>query len=132
VKVTAARAGRSLADEFTLRRRIGTGYIVDSTEVAKFQNLPTLFQTFPSLTVEYRRPIFTVSMPNGTRRCVPDIRIDGVEARFGHLVDLTPAEVAGVEVYNRALMVPSQFAKAGHPPECGMIAVWTKYGFRNR
>ena len=132
MKVVAGRTGRVMADEFTLRRKIGAGYTMDSTEVAKFSNLPALFQGVPSLTVEYRRPNFTISMPKGTGRCVPDIRLDGVEAGFGHLADLAPAEVAGVEIYNRALIVPAQFARAGHPPECGMILVWTKYGFRNR
>jgi hypothetical protein len=37
-----------------------------------------------------------------------------------------------VEVYNRALIIPAQFSRAGHLPTCGMILVWTKYGFRQR
>lgn len=132
MKVVAARTGRQLADEFNLRRRSGLGYAVDSTEVIRFQNLPALLGTFPSLSVEYRRPNYTISMPASGGRCIPEIRIDGIEAGFGHIADLFPHEVAGVEIYNRALMVPAQFTRAGHPPECGMILVWTKYGFRNR
>jgi hypothetical protein len=132
VKVIAKRTGHALADEFSLRRKIGAGYTMDSTEVVKYQNLPTMFGGFPSLTVEYRRPYFTITMPNGASRCVPEVRLDGVEAGFGHIADLDPSEVAGVEVYNRALTIPAQFSRAGHLPDCGMILVWTKYGFRNR
>ena len=64
--------------------------------------------------------------------CSPTVRIDGSEAEFGHLVDLRPDEVAAVEVYVRPTMVPAQFYKGGDPPICGMILVWTKYGFRIR
>ena len=129
MKVVGNRTGRVIADEFTARRRQATGYFADSVEVSRFQNLPTMLATLPSLVVNNRQ---SVTMPTATGRCVPDIRIDGVEAGFGHVVDLLPSEVAGVEVYNRALMVPAHFARAGRPPECGMILVWTKYGFRNR
>jgi hypothetical protein len=131
VRVTATR-GRALAEEFTARRKLSMGHTMDSTEVMRFQTLQSLFGTFPSLSVAYRSPFWTITMPKGAGTCIPDIRIDGVEAGFGHVIDLAPAEVAGLEVYNRALIVPAQFARAGHPPECGMILIWTKYGFRNR
>ena len=51
---------------------------------------------------------------------------------FGHLLDLFPREVAGIEVYPTAAHVPMKYARVGIQPECGMILVWTKYGFRNR
>jgi hypothetical protein len=132
MRAVAARIGRQLVDEFNIRRKSGLGYAADSTEIMRFQNLPALLGTFPGLTVVYRQPNYTISMPATGGRCVPEIRIDGIEAGFGHIADLFPHEVAAVEVYNRALIVPTQFSRAGHPPECGMILVWTKYGFRNR
>jgi len=132
MKTVAARTGRKLVEEFNLRRKSGLGYAVDSTEIMKFQNVPALLGTFPGVSVEYRRPNYTISMPAGGGRCVPEIYIDGIEAGFGHIADLFTHEVAAVEVYNRALIAPAQFSRPGHPPECGMILVWSKYGFRNR
>ena len=132
MKTVAERTGHQLVEEFNLRRKSGLGYAADSTEIMKFQNVPALLGTFPGVSVEYHQPNYTISMPASGRRCVPEIRIDGIEAGLGHVAGLFPHEVAAVEVFNRALIVPAQFSRAGHPPECGMILIWTKYGFRYR
>ena len=49
-----------------------------------------------------------------------------------HLLDLYPREVAGVEVYATAAHAPPQYTRVGIQAQCGIILVWTKYGFRNR
>jgi hypothetical protein len=64
--------------------------------------------------------------------CAPEVRIDGVEAGFGHIIDLLPREVAAIEVFPRAGTVPVQFIHGTSPPKCGIILIWTKYGFRVR
>jgi len=60
------------------------------------------------------------------------VLIDGAPATNGHLLGLFPHEIAGLEVYATSAHVPSRFARVGIQSQCGMILVWTKYGFRNR
>jgi len=133
IKVVGARVGNVLAGEFTMRRKSGVGYAMDSTQIANFRTVFAAIQTAPSTTAKFDRNVLSISMP-GARggSCAPTVRIDGIPAEFGHLVDLQPSEVAGMEVYARPLMVPAQFYGGGSAPTCGMILVWTKYGFRVR
>jgi hypothetical protein len=58
--------------------------------------------------------------------------IDGARATLIHLLDLRSSEIGGGEVYTHAAHIPSRFVPTGIQPQCGMILVWTKYGFRNR
>jgi hypothetical protein len=58
--------------------------------------------------------------------------MDGIETSANALSDLQPHEVAAVEVYAHALMVPAELLPPGRPVDCGMVVVWTKYTFRNR
>ena len=133
VEVTGVRTGRVMAAEFDLRRRSGRAFVLDSTEVRKNRTLPNALSSVPSTVVDNRGGLLNITMPsNRGGSCSPTVRIDGSEAEFGHLVDLRPDEVAAVEVYVRPTMVPAQFYKGGDPPKCGMILVWTKYGFRIR
>ena len=65
--------------------------------------------------------------------CSPTILMDGIETSANALSDLQSHEVAAVEVYAHALMVPAGTAcRPGRPVDCGMVVVWTKYTFRNR
>jgi hypothetical protein len=133
VNVTGSRTGRILATEFAERRKTGRAYVMDSTDVAKHRNLPNALTGIPGTFIDSRVGLLNVTMSSGRGGdCSPTVLIDGSEAQFGHLVDLLPAEVAGVEVYVRPTMIPAQFYKGGDPPKCGMILVWTKYGFRLR
>jgi hypothetical protein len=133
VEVTAVRTGRVLAAEFNQRRKAGRAFVLDSTELVKNRTLPNALTGVPSVSVDNRGGLLNISMPsNRGGSCSPTVRIDGSEAVFGHLVDLHPNEVAAVEVYVRPTMIPAQFYTGGDPPTCGMILVWTKYGFRIR
>jgi len=134
MRTTAARrAPRVFAAEFAARRKAGFGYVRDSTEIAKYDQFLNVFRDVPSLTVQYRSSSLFISVPDGKgRSCAPDVLIDGAVAGFGNLIDLSPQEVGGVEVYPRAAHIPARFVPPGIHPECGMILVWTKYGLRNR
>ena len=133
MRTSAVRRGAILAAEFTERRRLGVGYSRDSTQIAKYPEFLNVFRDIPSLNVQYRSSTLTITTPDGRGgTCEPHVFIDGVPAAFGHLIDLQPGEVGGVEVYPRALQVPGQFIPPGIRPSCGMILVWTQYGFRHR
>jgi hypothetical protein len=131
VKVVGARVGNVLAAEFAMRRKSGAGYTMDSTQIEKFRTVFSAIETTPSTTTRFDRNVLSISMPgpHGVP-CTPQVRIDGLQAEFGHIIDLLPSEVAAMEVYVRSTLVPAKFYNGASPPTCGMILVWTKYGFR--
>ena len=132
-RVTASTPTRRLAAEFDARRRTGAGYTMDSTTIARYERFASVFHDIPSVRVEDRGANFGLSVPDGKGgRCPPEVRIDGAEAAFGHIADLFSHEVAALEVYPRGMTVPMEFLKPGFDALCGMVLVWTKYGFRNR
>jgi hypothetical protein len=132
--ITRSRTNaRTFGVEFAARRKAGFGYMRDSTDLVKYEDFVNVLRDVPSLNVTYRWSMLAISVPDGRgKSCAPDVVIDGAVAGFGHLSDLSPKEVAGVEVYPRAAHIPAQFVPPGIHPQCGMILVWTKYGMRNR
>jgi hypothetical protein len=133
VTTTGTRGARIFAAEFEVRRKSGFGFMQDSTTIAKYDQFLNVQRSFPGLNVQYRMSALTITVPNGKGGvCQPDVLIDGARAAFGHLLDLAPSEVGGIEVYTHAGHIPARFVPAGIQPQCGMILVWTKYGFRNR
>ena len=106
---------------------------MDSTAISRYPRFINVFDDIPSVRPEYHGVSFVVSLPDPRGgRCIPDVRIDGAEAAYGHLIDLFPQEVAALEVYPHSGTVPIQFLRPGIRPACGIILVWTKYGFRSR
>lgn len=133
VTTTGVRGARVFASEFEVRRKSGFGYMQDSTSIARYPQFVTALRSFPSLNVQQRPTTLMITVPNGKGGdCQPDVLIDGARATFNHLLDLMSNEIGGVEVYTHAAHIPSRFVPAGIQPQCGMILVWTKYGFRNR
>lgn len=133
MRVSADVATRRFAYEFDLRRRRGAGFSMDSSQISKYAKFTNAFHDIPSVQADYHGSNFRISLPDGRGgRCAPEVRIDGAEAEYGHLVDLLTHEVAALEVYPHPGSVPVEFQRAGIRPLCGIILVWTKYGFRNR
>jgi hypothetical protein len=133
VTTTGTRGARVFASEFEVRRKSGFGYMQDSTTIARYPQFVNALRSFPSLNVQQRPTTLMITVPNGKGGdCQPDVLIDGARGTFNHLLDLMPNEIGGVEVYTHAAHIPSRFVPAGIQPQCGMILVWTKYGFRNR
>ena len=133
VTTTGVRGARVFAAEFDVRRKNGFGYTQDSTAIARYPQFVNALRSFPSLNVQQRPTTLLITVPNGKGGdCQPDVLIDGARATFNHLLDLMPNEIGGVEVYTHASHIPTRFVPAGIQPQCGMILVWTKYGFRNR
>ena len=133
VTTTGNRGARVFASEFEVRRKSGFGYMQDSTTLSRYPQFVNALRSFPSLNVQQRPTTLVITVPNGKGGdCQPDVLIDGARGTFNHLLDLMSNEIGGVEVYTHAAHIPSRFVPAGIQPQCGMILVWTKYGFRNR
>jgi hypothetical protein len=129
--VGSGSLGRVLAQEFDARRRQSSGYFADSTSVGKYPTLLSVLRGMPSVQVESRNGSTFLTLPDGRGgRCAPNTAIDGAEADYGNLLDLETKEVAGIEVHVRAMSAP--VSRALSEPLCGVILVWTKYGFRAR
>ena len=134
MRTTAAAAlGRIYAAEFTARRSLGFGHSMDSTTIVRYNQFVNVLESIPSLNVRVQSSGLSITVPDGQGgSCAPDVLIDGAPATNGHLLGLFPHEIAGLEVYATSAHVPSRFARVGIQSQCGMILVWTKYGFRNR
>ena len=133
VTTTGTRGARVFATEFDVRRKSGFGYMQDSTTIARYDQFVNVLRSIPGLNIQQRPTTLTITVPNGKGGgCQPDVLIDGARASFNHLLDLMPSEIGGLEVYTHAAHIPSRFVPTGIQPQCGMILVWTKYGFRNR
>lgn len=130
---TEAAVARMAAMEFTERKRLGLGFIRDSTDLIKFDEFVNVLREARGLNVRFTGTAVSVTVSDGTGgSCVPEVLIDGAQAGVPHLIDLQPREVAGIEVYARPTQIPIRYQRGGIRPQCGMILVWTKYGFRNR
>jgi hypothetical protein len=142
------------------RRGAGTGHFITAADIEKMgvyrttqalQNLPSI--TVRRVTLDGRYLIFgrtgvggecpaTVFLDGirlgGTdgpiqRRSVRSTNRDVASRDGGTAIDeyTTPQEIAGIEVYPRALLAPPQFqppvadSRAAH---CAIVVVWTKHG----
>ena len=133
MNVKAATLGRVVAAEFESRRKLGVGYVADSTLISGYTSVANALRDVPSLELQRGGASLTASVSDGHGgKCTPTVWLDGVEASYGNLLDLTPSEVAGLEVYTRPLMVPTAFREKGVDRKCGAIIVWTRYLFKNR
>ena len=133
VHVMATPGVHVRAQEFDVRRHGGTGYMLDSLAIEHYPDFINVFNDMPGIRM-MRRPngvSLTTTNDKGVA-CVPTILLDGIEVSGNTLSDLLSNEVGGVEVYARPLSVPAELLPPGRPPVCGMVAVWTKYTFRNR
>jgi hypothetical protein len=137
--------------EFEQRRRQGAGHFVDSTKISKFGMLTGVIAEMPSVivvsndggvgTLQIRFPAGAGKEPGtggvgntpiGGTKCLANVFIDGVAVDQQDLLDYRPQDIAAIEVYVRAIEIPSTLlssiaftASMGHG-RCGVIVVWTK------
>jgi hypothetical protein len=133
VRVTATPGVRVRAQEFDVRRHGGSAYALDSLAVERYPAFINVFNDIPGIRM-MRRPngVSLTTTNDKGRACSPTVLLDGIEVSGNTLADLLSNEVGGVEVYARPLSVPAELLPPGRPLDCGMVAVWTKYAFRNR
>lgn len=112
-----------LASGFALRRRLGVGYFRDSTYLKRFSNF---FAAFSDLRVGVVR-----ARPGGIRIDLPDcpdtpVWIDGRRAPGDIFLKIDPADLSGVEIYQR-YETPAELRANGiniSPRNCSVI-LWT-------
>src|SRR5205823_4818410 len=129
VKVNASAAQTLMRRELQERKRIGLGYIRDSSFIAAHGSLGGLLMDFPSIQVTFRSsivPVITFPGPAGPR-CTANVWIDGVQADAEMLTNYDPSNFAAIEVYPRAADVPWRFISMKPNRDCGAIIVWTKW-----
>ena len=109
------------------RKRVGLGKYMDSTEIRKFSKVDQALLFIPGIRRSKQRDTVWFTNGSGTL-CLPNVWIDmqnwGTEQ--GVLVTMSPDNVAAVEVYTRALLIPAEFTPRGFDKGCGALVIWTK------
>jgi hypothetical protein len=136
MRVTASGTVRRAAMQFDARRKLGFGSFMDSTAIGKRGTMAAVFYGMPGVTVQRQQGtsnarLFALYLPStGTDQCMATLYLDGVlQADQEIMSTLFPDDIAGVEVYQQRLTVPTEFMNKN--ALCGVVAVWTKRAFRN-
>ena len=123
----------SVSAEFSARRKNGLGYVIDSTTIGRYPSVPNVLRDVPGLQSSLRGASLSAQVPDGRGgTCIPTVWLDGLEAGYGNLLDLSTKELVGLEVYIRPLTVPPAYVLPGGALQCGAILAWTSYLFKNR
>jgi hypothetical protein len=125
VLVEGSTVRRVFAREFEDRKRVGLGQFYDSTYVKSFARLGQALSFGRG--IRYKNDTVYFSNTVGTN-CRPNVWIDKVA--YGDDPDavkmLRPDDIAGVEMYTRALLIPDEFRPRGRDTGCGALVIWTK------
>jgi hypothetical protein len=122
-------------DELARRRRVSTGYFVDSATVDRMGTIRGGLVTAPYVQILHGgggpQP-WVITMAAGpssimspSGRCRPDIWLDGRLTDEGELDVIPPANVIGIEVYRRANQAPMRYLTFTKD-HCGAVMVWTQ------
>ena len=139
------------------QRGAGAGHFITAKEIEA--SIPTratqVVENVPSIVVRrIADDHFGIYGKTGSIECPAIVYLDGV--RLGALTEtrtdrrgrviiqrdaavpidqyVTPAEIAGVEVYARGMFAPPQFQPPGDPTaaKCAIVVFWTKHGGSSR
>ena len=126
VRVTGSRFQQRFVREFEERRRSGFGSFVDSTVLGRRLTMVSALAGLSGVEVRSGRGgSISVTLPSTKiRRCDAGIWIDGWRADAEQLAALDPRDLAAIEVFPRASLVPLRFS--GSLTGCGVVAIWTK------
>lgn len=139
VRVVAATSQSRMIDQFNDRRKRGSGYFRDSTQIGKSLSLEGVFATMASVQTQRfgGQLVVTIggSRARGTRRtegCKAWVFIDGQASDFERLNSINTKEIAGMEVYRNNEMPMDLATRFGFNPfnrPCAVVA-WTKNYWR--
>jgi hypothetical protein len=130
MRITGTVAFNRDANGFDRRRRMGFGHFVDRETI---ERRPAIYTTdflrmMPSVYVQpgsFGQAVFMRSTMGGY--CRPELYIDGMRfpPDFGDIDQLTsPDQLAGIEVYTRALQAPAEYSS--FQSGCGSVVIWTR------
>lgn len=140
------------------KRAAGAGYFMSVDDIAarRAERTTQLVENTPSMSVRRQGSegyaIFGRNTNGGD--CLATVWLDGVriggdakpmiDRRTRRVVSgpalseidayVNPSDLAGVEIYPRGMMAPSQFVPTGDPnaTRCAIVALWTKHGNSRR
>jgi hypothetical protein len=130
VRVTASPRARRLIRDMEERRKSGTGYVRDSTDIRNIGCMFSMFFEFPNSVVQRTGAgsAFVITLPGtGAARCVANVVVDGRRSDYDELLFLRPVDIAAVEFYPRRMSLPMAFVRPDN--DCGAVVVWTKWAF---
>ena len=115
---------------FYERRDRGFGHFLTSDEIMRThpRMLTDVLRNVPGVRVMFA-PDGTTHVRLRGNTCWPVVVLDGmpaVAAEFD-VDDVSPEDVAGIEVYGGAAAVPVEFVVPFGPTACGTIAIWTHH-----
>ena len=135
VRVNAVRRLDAAARRgFEQRRRMGSGYFVDESELDTLRAISfrDLVRRIPGIrfvrgnTLEDSwREHVEFTFGGRSQPCLPVIYLDGAQLIHEQTdldVIINPASVRRVEVYHRGIAIPAVFASSDR---CGVLAIWT-------
>jgi hypothetical protein len=133
VKVSAIRQER-LAREIADRKKLGYGYMRDSSEIRAVGTIGEVFRSFPSVQVVNTNRMsaasnYQIRFSDGHGNTCPAILfLDGNKVQPDMLNFVHPEDMAAVEVYPNRILVPAEFVQVGNP--CGVVVMWTRAYFK--
>lgn len=139
-RVTALRTVRTeatvlteLTRNFEERRRAGIGRFRDSVELAGAPSVVASLSSFPSVVARQGRggiPVVLLpkvaSITGGVGQCVARLYVDGRPEQWDRVAGMVPQDVAWMEVYARAALVPAEFQVTTKGDACGVVSIVTK------
>ena len=122
VEVRSKISSQILRD-FEDRRRMGFGYIQDSTQIKNIPFVSSIFRTFPSVRMGNNRepPIY---LGSGMSSCEANYFVDRVRVDRIVFYSYAVQDIAWVELYPRRMTVPQEFMGGR---ECGVVVMFTRF-----
>ena len=119
VRVNANSARRNIVADIEDRRKSGVGFFLDSTRISRQARLLTVFAEVPGVHS-------SGGWPTTLLGCPLSLWVDGFQrsSRDFDAAELSPTNVALIEVYAHASTVPTRFM--GRKDGCGAVVIWTR------
>ena len=120
-----------ILNELEDRKKLGFGYIQDSTRFGRAGNLSTAMRAFPSVLLQFPPPrdklrpqiLFRKSVGQG-ELCEANYFVDRHRVDLDAFYNVPIPDIAWIEVYPRRFIVPREFMGGA---ECGVVALFTKF-----
>ena len=135
VRVTGTMRQQRLVADLEARRKMGLGFVQDSTAFEGRVQLVSVFAAFPHLAIQRvgNGQRYYLTLPIAIGRCAANLWIDGKHMQtvpnpmvgYDLLLDLQPDQIAAIEVYPHGASVPMELQSLNST--CGAVAIWTKW-----
>jgi hypothetical protein len=129
VKVIESSVRLGFQRDYDFRKKEGLGTYMDSAELAGHATVMSVFEQLPGSLVKHSGiRVESVQFVRGTKACTPALLLDGVVTDQMAFSELTPDQIAAIEVY-KGFVVPADIGARVPRNLCGVIVIWTKRAF---